>query len=207
MEKIGVFGGTFNPPHLGHLHIAGSFAKEYNLSKVLIIPTYIPPHKESPLLASSEARLKMCRETFTDDFFEVSELEILRQGKSYTYDTVKELRTLYPDAQIFFLVGDDMLTSFHEWKRPKDILKLCTVVASTRCDEISVKQLKRYAEEYFPEELSAGKIKFLETKPIEISSTEIRNKIEKGEDVKDFLSAGTLKYIITGGLYNAGTQG
>ena len=149
----------------------------------------------------------MCRETFTDDFFEVSELEILRRGKSYTYDTVKELRTLYPDAQIFFLVGDDMLTSLHEWRRPKDILKLCTVVASTRRDEISVKQLKKYAEEYFQEELSAGKIKFLETKPIEISSTEIRNKIEKGKDVKDFLSAGTLKYIITGGLYNAGTQG
>lgn len=207
MEKIGVFGGTFNPPHLGHLHIAKSFAKEYNLSKVLIIPTYIPPHKTSPHLAGTDDRLEMCRRTFTDDFFEVSDIEIERRGKSYTYDTLKELQGFYPGAQFFFLVGDDMLTSLHTWNRPKDILGMCTIVASTRCDEMTVNQLREYSEEYFPDELALGKIQFLRTRPIEISSTEIRNRIEMHESANEFLTEETLKYIISRGLYDAGTQG
>lgn len=207
MEKIGVFGGTFNPPHLGHLHIAKSFAKEYNLSKVLIIPTYIPPHKTSPHLAGTDERLEMCRRTFADDFFEVSDIEIERRGKSYTYDTLKELQGFYPGAQFFFLVGDDMLTSLHTWNRPKNILGMCTIVASTRCDEMTLNQLREYSEEYFPDELSLGKIQFLRTKPIEISSTEIRNRIEMHESASEFLTEETLKYIISRGLYDAGTQG
>ena len=207
MEKIGVFGGTFNPPHLGHLHIAKSFAKEYNLSKVLIIPTYIPPHKTSPHLAGTDDRLEMCRRTFADDFFEVSDIEIERRGKSYTYDTLKELQGFYTGAQFFFLVGDDMLTSLHTWNRPKDILGMCTIVASTRCDEMTVNQLREYSEEYFPDKLALGKIQFLKTKPIEISSTEIRSRIEMHESASEFLTEETLKYIISRGLYDAGTQG
>ena len=203
MEKIGVFGGTFNPPHFGHLHIAKCFAKEYNLSKVLIIPTYIPPHKTSPHLAATDERLEMCRRTFEDEMFEVSDIEIERRGKSYTYDTLKELQDFYPKAQLFFLVGDDMLTSLHTWHRPKEILSLCTIVASTRCDEITIKRLKEYSEEYFPKELALGKIQFLKAKPIEISSTEIRNRIEKHESASEFLTEGTLKYIISRGLYDA----
>lgn len=206
MEKIGVFGGTFNPPHTGHLHIAESFAKEYNLSKVLIIPTYIPPHKESPHLVSSNSRLEMCGYTFTDDVFEISDLEIKRRGKSYTYDTVKELKSLYPNADLFFLVGDDMLMSLHTWRRPQNILKMCTIVASTRCDEVTVKNLQDYAESNFPDEMHAGKIRFLKTKPVEISSTAIRSMLENGEPADEFLTADTLKYIVSRGLYNAGTQ-
>ena len=98
MAAIGVFGGTFNPPHLGHLRLVRRFADRLSMSKVLIIPTYMPPHKQTGELASKEDRLNMCRLMFScDDRFKVSSIETDRGGKSYTYDTLKELKGLYPN--------------------------------------------------------------------------------------------------------------
>lgn len=201
MEKIGIFGGTFNPPHKGHLHIATEFVSSYSLDRMLIIPTYVPPHKASPGLAPSELRVKMCRRTFTDPVFEISEIEIERKGKSYTYDTLKQLKGIYRDAELYFLCGDDMLLSFHNWYKPREILKLCTVVATVRDNDTKIGDLEEYAEKHFPSQYKNGKIQFLPVTPLPLSSTEIREKVKKGESVKGLVTLETQILIFSEGLY------
>lgn len=201
MEKIGIFGGTYNPPHVGHLNIVRKFAADYSLDRVLIIPTYVPPHKVSPGLAPAESRVEMCRRTFTDPGFEISTVEIDRQGRSYTYDTLRELAGIYKGAKFYFLCGDDMLTSLHYWYKPKGILKYCTVVAAVRSDKLDISDLEDYAKEYFPRELKKGKIEFMPIEPLELSSTEIRTKLKNGESVEGLVTKDTLDFITSEGLY------
>ena len=201
MEKIGIFGGTFNPPHIGHLNIVSKFAEEFELSRVLIIPTFVPPHKESPDLAPADLRLAMCEATFEDPIYEVSRIEIDREGKSYTCDTLSALHELFEDAEFYFLCGDDMLLSLHTWSRPKEILKKCTIVASVRSDDYSIDNLKEYAKEYFPEELGAGKIQFLPITPLPLSSSEIREKVKNWVAIDSLVTPKTLEIIMSGGLY------
>ncbi|MBQ3897887.1 MAG: nicotinate-nucleotide adenylyltransferase [Clostridia bacterium] len=201
MEKIGIFGGTFNPPHVGHLNIARTFAAEYGLDRVLIIPTYVPPHKASPGLAPAAARVEMCRRTFTDPVFEVSAIEIDRKGKSYTYDTLRQLKGMYRCAKFYFLCGDDMLMSLHRWYRPEGILKYCTVVASVRSDKLDLSDLEAYAKEFFPAKYRCGRIRFMPIKPLELSSTEIRTKIKNGESIEGLVTKDTFDFITSEGLY------
>lgn len=202
MRRIGIYGGTYNPPHMGHLNIVSKFVEEYELDLLLIIPTYIPPHKVSSDLASAEARIEMCKRTFKDPVYEVSTIEIDRQGKSYTYDTLIELKGLYKDAEFFFLCGDDMLMSLHNaWFRPKKILDMCTIVAACRSDKCNVSDLINYANEHFPAEYAEGKIRFMQTPPYELSSTEIREKKKAGESIKGLVSDETLEYILSEELY------
>lgn len=207
MERIGIYGGTYNPPHLGHLNSVESFIEVYRLDKVLIIPTYIPPHKISSDLASCEDRLEMCRRTFKGEAFEISDIEISREGKSYTEDTLKMLKGIYKDAELYFLVGEDMLLSFHTWRRPDDILDMCTLVADVRNEGTDLSVLREYAKEFFPTEYANNKIQFLEAEPLELSSTEVRNKIKAGESVCELLTAETCEYIKSRGLYRDRTQG
>lgn len=203
MQRIGIFGGTFNPPHIGHLNIANEFIREYSLSKVFIIPTYIPPHKESPNLASADARMEMCELTFSDKIFEVSDIEIIRKGKSYTYDTLCELTRLYTDAQFYFLIGDDMLLTFHEWKNPMGILDLCTVVAALRHKELTEEKLIEYISTHYPDEYKCGKFELLHIEPLELSSTEVREKAANGEAIEGLVTQSTFEYIKNRGLYHA----
>ena len=95
--RIGIFGGTFNPPHKGHKKLALEIKEKAELDMIIIIPTFTPPHKEGKDLASGEHRIKMCEMMFTEDFFTVSDMEIKRQGKSFTYDTLLELKKFYGD--------------------------------------------------------------------------------------------------------------
>lgn len=201
MEKIGIFGGTYNPPHVGHLNIVSKFVAEYELDRVLIIPTFVPPHKVTPDLVPAKDRMEMCRRTFSDSIFEVSDIEIERQGKSYTYDTLIELKGLYKKAQFYFLCGDDMLLSLHTWHKPKGILDYCTIVSTVRSDDLRLEDLEAYAKEYFPAEFLEGKIQFMPIEPLELSSTEIRVKRKNGESVEGLVTPATLEYIESGGLY------
>ena len=201
MEKIGIFGGTYNPPHVGHLNIVSKFAAEYELDRMLIIPTYVPPHKASPELAPTEARVEMCRRTFTDPKFEISTVEIDRKGRSYTYDTLKQLLGIYKDAKFYFLCGDDMLFTLHKWYKPKGILNYCTVVTSVRSEKYSIEDLENYAKNRFPKEYSGGRFEFMPIDPIELSSTEIRNKRKNGESIEGLVTKDTLDFIESEGLY------
>ncbi len=191
--KIGVFGGTFNPVHIGHVHLAENFKEELSLDRLIVIPTGTPPHKQSCDLVSSDDRLSMCRMAF-EGIAEVSCLEIMRAGKSYTVETLEELKKIYADDEIFLLVGSDMLLSFKRWYRWEDILKMCTLCATDRdnfetCRDADEKLLKKIIFCDFPKTV--------------ISSSEIREKIKKGENVSSLLPEKVIKYIKEKGLYNA----
>ena len=125
MERIGIYGGTFNPPHLGHIRAAGSAVDSFGLSKLLMIPSCVPPHKQQPANSPTpEQRLEMLKVTVQkDDRIQVSDIELRRGGVSFTYETVDQLRSEYPKAELVLLMGTDMFLSFDQWREPTKILK------------------------------------------------------------------------------------
>ena len=131
--RYGIFGGTFNPVHEGHLHIARAFRKTMQLDTVLWIPTKVPPHKAAEDLALPEQRLEMCRLACRgEEVFQVSDLEIRREGKSYTADTLEELHEMYPKATFCLLMGEDMFLTLLNWYKPDTILRLAEICAVPR---------------------------------------------------------------------------
>ncbi|MEG0978697.1 MAG: nicotinate (nicotinamide) nucleotide adenylyltransferase [Oscillospiraceae bacterium] len=203
MQRIGIFGGTFNPPHSGHLRLVKAFEKQKGFDKILIIPTYIPPHKESPQLASCEDRIEMCHLAFTDPVFEVCDIEINRGGKSFTYDTLVQLKDIYKGAEFSLIIGSDMFQTFHEWHRAKDIFEMCTVCASVREDDEKLSDLHEYAQKYFPKQASKLKMVLIDFDPLDVSSTQLRQMLEKGQDISHLVPQAVLEYIKIRGLYNA----
>ncbi len=194
--KLGIFGGTFNPPHIGHLRLVEAVADELSLDRVLIIPAAIPPHKNAPDLADGEDRLVMCRLTFGEDRrFEVSDTELRRHGRSYTYDTLCEIREQYPEDEIFLIVGSDMLETFDRWYRYRDILSMCTLCAAARERDFSLNLEKVFSKE------ELKKVRFINIDVTEVSSTQIRRLISEGGSAGDFLTCETAQYIEQRGLY------
>ena len=174
--RIAIFGGTFNPVHLEHKNMVVSAIKELSLDKVIIIPTFLSPHKTlAP--ASASDRLNMLRLAFSDvKNVEVSDYEINKGGTSYSYITAEHFRALYPEAEMFFLVGDDMLVDFKTWKNPERILKACNLAVFGREGEAADYSLE---EKYFKEKFDKAFIK-LPFKGKIISSTKIRVYLSLG---------------------------
>jgi nicotinate-nucleotide adenylyltransferase len=190
--KIGVFGGTFNPPHLGHLIVAESARESLNLGKVLFIPCAIPPNKSSRSLADADCRLEMVKfATGGHPSFEVSDMEIERGGRSYTVDTLRALTALYPRAELYLLIGIDNLLELHTWKEPEEIFALSEVVAINRpgFDPTSVR--KDYSR----------RVTFLRYPSIDISSSEIRRKAKMGKSIKYLVPSAVESYILKHGAY------
>jgi len=176
--NIAIFGGSFNPPHLGHLEAARAVEEELAPDKLLIIPANIPPHKAmeegSP---SPEERMELCRLNFASvRGAEVSDMEIRREGKSYTADTLEELMAMYPGAEFTFLLGTDMLLTFEEWYRYRFLLENMTlaVLARREGDETDI---VRHAE-YLKNEYGA-KIVFIRREPTPMASTDIRELLRR----------------------------
>lgn len=215
--RIGIFGGTFNPPHRGHRHIAEDFrlqmeASGLSLDKILVIPTYVPPHKEAPDLASGEDRLAMCRLCFDEGLFDVSDLEIRREDTSYTWKTLEDLHAKYPDAEFYFLMGDDMLLYLPEWRYPERVLERATLVSSIRSTECSVGELRAFAKQHYRKQYKAGRFLFFESEPFPVSSTEVRELMktsvsQRAEasiaqvELQRVLDPAVLRYILERGLY------
>lgn len=196
MIKTGIFGGAFNPVHKGHVRLAEEAVKQLKLKRLLIIPTYDSPHKKTELLPY-EDRAEMCRRAFGHiEGVEISDIEVKLGGKSFTINTVRELRSLYPGDQFFLLIGGDMLFSFDKWFKYESLLKETKVCAVAR-DNDSLVDMMEFANEM-------GRIKVLPTKAVEISSTEIREKAAKGEDISDLVPEGVAEYIAQHGLYREG---
>lgn len=197
MKKIGIYGGSFDPVHKGHKLLADNLAKEISADKVFIIPAAMSPFKKGSV-ASDEDRLNMCKLAFSEDLFEISDLEIRRGGKSYTVDTVNEIKKLYPQDKLYLFMGDDMLLSFHKWYKYDEILEHCTLVCGCRTeDKEKLSQMKDYAENVL--NLNENGIVICESEPVEISSTEIRESLKNGE--ADFLNGNVYEYIKKRGLY------
>lgn len=197
--NIAIFGGSFNPPHKAHLRIAEEFSEKLSLDKMLIIPTFAAPHKDSAAYASASDRLNMCRMLFSDDRFTVSDIEIKREGKSYTIDTLEALNKEYPGARFYLIIGSDMLLSFHRWVRYKDILSKCTLCVMTREDGVSYDNMLSYAENTLG--LKGEDIVISHTGAYEMSSTSVREAIKENSDTSLYLTDEIKDYIKEKGLY------
>lgn len=193
MSKVGIFGGAFNPVHAGHTALARAAFRELKLNEMLIIPTADSPHKtnETPF----EHRFEMCRIAFEkEEHFTVSDIEKRLGGKSYTINTVRALKEIYPkNTEFYLIIGGDMLFYFEHWYRYEALLKECHVVAAAREND-SYTDLYEYANQL-------GRVKVLNLPVIEVSSSEIRDKIRNGEDTGSLVDKDVLDYISARRLY------
>lgn len=184
--KIAIYGGSFNPPHLGHLEAAKTVCAELAPDKLLIIPDNIPPHKAmDPGSPTAEERLALCRIAFRSILgAEISDMEIRRRGKSYTAHTVRELRGRYPDDELFLVVGSDMLLSFEEWYEFEYLLSECTLAVVSR-EEDDLDALR--AHKALLSEKYAARVHILQHAPLPMNSSEIRVwlRLRLGSDLLD----------------------
>ena len=195
--KIGIFGGAFNPVHNGHLNIADAFYEDLKLDKMLLIPTANPPHKSGAGLLSGDDRINMLRLAIENKPYEISTIEFERNDKSYTYNTLLELKRLYPEADLFLIIGADQIINFEKWYRYSDILDMVTLCASARESEeekqIIIKSAQRLGiqDRFY---MSGRAV-------LRVSSSEIRDKIKNGSDVSKLLKKKVFDYISEKGLY------
>lgn len=169
--RLGVFGGTFDPPHLGHLIVAADVHLRLPLDRVVFVPAADPPHKRGLVRTSARLRLEMVEAAVRgDDRFAVDGLELRRQGPSYTVDTLRELRRRHPDAELFFLIGADALRDLPGWHEPAEVARLATLVRMER------------AGDAVPE-TDAAPVDVPVTR-IDISATEIRQRVAAGASIR-----------------------
>lgn len=195
--NIGLFGGTFSPPHNGHVCFAKLFVEKASLDKLYIMPAGVPPHKEPDPWGTAQARLEMARLAF-GSFAVVSDYEICEAGKSYTYKTLKHLREIYPKDTLLLLVGEDMFLSFDTWKNPGVIFSMATVVCMNR-GTASQEKLEATGEVY--KKRYGGEVMYLENAPLSVSSTQIRQMCASGQDISRLVPPLVAAYIIENGLY------
>lgn len=199
-RRIGIYGGTFNPPHSGHVHLARTLAQALGLERVLIIPANLPPHKQAHELASGADRMEMCRLAFPDEPFEISGLELSRGGKSYTCDTLAALQKQYGNAEFYLFMGTDMLLSFHQWRNPGEILRMCRLAVAARGGMEEYASLESYIRGGPLGDLSSRVI-LCTVRPVPVSSTELRKKLREGREVKGLIPGEVCHYILEKGLY------
>ena len=182
--RIGLFGGTYNPIHTGHLIVAQDIVRKLKLDKMIFIPCGVPPHKVGYDMLSSEHRYNMVKLAIKDDpEFEVSDIEVKRDGKSYSIDTAMYFKKKYPDARIFFIIGADILPALHTWKDIDKLINECEFVIMTRPNH----------------KTRAAKVRnvghFLDVRDVEVSSTEIRSLIRSGRGIRYMVPREVEKYI------------
>lgn len=196
MKKIAIYGGSFDPPHKGHKLLAENLASVCGADKVIIIPTALSPFKNSSS-ATAEDRLNMCKLFFKDDLFCISDIEIRRGGKSYTVDTLTQIKEENTDSELYLFMGDDMLLSFDKWYCHQEILRLATIVCACRTENLEkLDSMKEFVKTVLKAE---ERVIICESVPFEISSTEIRSSLKDGENKG--LSEEVYNYIAAKGLY------
>jgi len=195
--KTGIFGGAFNPVHLGHINLAENYLNELCLDRVIFIPTSVAPHKSSDEFASNEHRLNMLSlAIYGKTEFEISDIEFKREGKSYTFDTLCELKEAYFDDELYLIMGSDQFLYFNNWYRAENIAKLATICTAARNDEDYKKLLEFKAKNAY---LKNAVITDFDVFPI--SSSELRNMIKSGKSISDYVPKAVEKYIKENKLY------
>lgn len=198
MKKMGLFGGSFDPIHKGHVSMALRLAETLHLDGVVLMPTFVPPHKIRENMASAAHRLAMCRIVAQEHpILSVSDLELRREGASFTVDTLTALCEQYPDTQWHLLVGADMFTTLRTWHRFADIAEMAVLCTVAR-EGTDTAKLREYADG-----LKADGIRcYVDVCPVEpYSSTQVREKIRAGESVADLVGETVERYIRDNGLY------
>lgn len=191
-KKLGILGGTFDPIHMGHLVLAEQVREQFQLDRVIFIPSASPPHKTEEELSSANHRFEMTKLALEGNrYFFVSDIELKREGLSYTVETLRRLKELYNDSEIYFLTGSDVLDEITTWKDPEEIYKLAKVVIAVRpgFDKLD------------PEDHFAQKSIIARITGVNISSTQIREKVRKGESIKYLVPSKVEEYIKKRNLY------
>jgi len=195
--RIGILGGTFNPPHLGHLICAQEAYLQLGLDRVTLIPARIPPHKPVEDEPGPEHRLELCRLAIQgDDRFDVSDLEVGREGPSYTVDTLEELHSSAPEHELFLIVGGDIAAGLPSWHEPERVLSLATVAVAKR------RGTPWAAVDGALRSLQGGeRARFFRMPRIGISSTMLRDRVRAGEPIKYYVPDPVIGYIDQHHLY------
>ena len=196
--RIGILGGTFNPPHLGHLICAQEAYLQLGLDRVTLIPARIPPHKAVEDEPGAEHRLELCRLAIQGDEerLDVSDLEIARDGPSYTVDTLEELHSRTPDHELFLIVGGDIAAGLPDWHRSEQVLSLATLAVAKRRGTSWVAVAEALAT------LPGGeRTRFFRMPRIGISSTMLRQRVHAGQSIRYYVPDAVESYIDRNRLY------
>jgi len=198
-KRVGIMGGTFNPIHIGHLIIAEAAYEAYNLDEVLFVPSGVSYMKDQSEILDAKKRVHMTGLAIENNpHFALSTIEIDRDGNSYSYETLETLRKQNPNTEYYFLVGSDTLFALETWKHPEILLPSCTILVAVR-DGVPMEKMEEHAK--YLEEKFGGSIKLLPTPNIEISATDIRNRIAQNRNVKYFVPDAVLDFINKYDLY------
>lgn len=200
-QRIGIFGGTFNPVHTGHMIMAQNALEVFNLAKILFVPCNLPPHKDVSRLASAIHRVAMLEKAVEDNpDFQVSDVEIRKGGTNYTIDTVRYLRQLYPRYDLFFIIGSDSLIELNQWKEIDELARLCGFVTFVRPGfdprKISLKKFK--LEKGLKKNLIRNVASIHQ---IDISSSDIRHRVAAGMSIRYLVPGAVEIYIAEHNLY------
>jgi nicotinate-nucleotide adenylyltransferase len=190
MSKVGIFGGTFDPIHLGHLITAQSVREIRKLEKIIFIPAFISPHKSDVKTSSAEDRLIMIKLAIEGiPFFDYSDMEIKKGGVSFTIDTLKELKNSYDELE--FIIGYDNIFSFNTWKDPDEIVKLAKIIVLKRKSSHPT----QFEDKYYRQAI------FVQTRGIEISATDLRERVKNGLPINFLVPPKVMEYINNHKLY------
>lgn len=198
MTRVGVLGGTFNPPHLAHLVCAQEAYEQLALDRVLLMPAGVPPHKRiAQADPGPDERLELCRLAIAgDERFAVSRLELERPGRSYTVDTLRLLHERDPQAELTFIVGGDMAASFPSWHEPEAVLSLATLAVAER------RGAKRAAIEQTLAPLAGSdRVVFFDMPRVDVSSSIVRERVARGRSIRYLVPDAVADEIAARGLY------
>jgi nicotinate-nucleotide adenylyltransferase len=185
--KVGVFGGTFDPPHVGHLVVAQEVHFRLGLDRVLWVPAAVPPHKRDQAITPGDVRFEMVRAAIAgDDRFEASDVEVRRGGASYTVDTLRQLTADRPEDELFLILGADQLAELDTWREPDEVARLATIVGFARAGEA-------------PPDLKRARI--VRVPRVDVSSTEVRRRVGAGEPIGYLVPGGVEAVIRREALY------
>jgi len=188
MMKIGIFGGTFNPIHIGHLILAEEIREKLGLNRIIFVPTNLAPHKNNTDIAPAADRYKMIKLAIRKNrYFSVSDIEIKRPGPSYTIDTLKEFNKIYPDNELYFITGSDLLKYLDDWKDLEQIIKMVKFIVATR---------PGYPLDKIPDYISTVAIR-----AVDISGYEVRSCIREKKSFRYLVPEAVFNYINKKGLY------
>jgi nicotinate-nucleotide adenylyltransferase len=196
LQRLGIFGGTFDPPHIGHLILAEYAREALGAAKILFVPAADPPHKDSTR-TGTEQRLAMLERSIADNpHFALSLVDVERPGPHYSLDMIRILQTQYPGSELFFLIGADSLRDLTHWHQPEQLIRLCKLAVLPRPD---VKVAADMHEAKLPG--LAEQVVMLDTPLVDVSSTEIAARLRAGKSVRYLVPQPALDYIVANGLY------
>lgn len=202
IKRLGIFGGTFDPIHMGHLLVAEMARQECDLDKVLFIPAANPPHKSDKHVSPPNYRFEMTELAIkSNPYFQISDIELKRQGKSYTIDTLKYLRKIYSEeCEFWMIVGGDSFRELDTWRNAKELIKLCNFAVYMR-PHVSIDTCKIQAEKIHGQ--ANSRVLFVEAPMIDISSTDIRDRVAQGKSIRYMVPDAVRKYIIEKRLFKS----